>query len=102
MTVTAHTEKFGPYTVVRTVRLDNARFPQFTVMRGGQIIARSLSALDRGWCEFLERHAKMQRYVEQPTPQGKYSFAFEEQRRRAGKRGGRAIKVSRIYSSIKG
>lgn len=57
-------EKFGPYTVVETVRLDNPRFPQFTVMRGGKIIGRSLSALDRGWCEFIERMAKQGRYAD--------------------------------------
>ena len=39
-------EKFGPYTVIRTVRFDNPAFPQFTVMRAGKIIGRSLSALE--------------------------------------------------------
>jgi len=50
-------QKFGPYTVHRTIRLDNPAWPQFTVMREGKIIGRSLSALDLGWCEFVERMA---------------------------------------------
>lgn len=95
-----HTERFGPYTVVRTVRLDNPAFPQFTVMRAGRIVGRSLSALDRGWCEFVERMSNGGRYVEDSGKPEKYSYRFEEQRRRAGQRGGRAIKANRIFASL--
>lgn len=100
MTAT-NTERFGPYTVVRTVRMDNPRFPQFTVMRRDRIIGRSLSALDRGWCEFIERmNGNGGRYVEDSGKPEKYSYRFEEQRRRAGQRGGRAIKANRVFASI--
>lgn len=74
-------EKFGPYTVIRTIRLDNAAFPQFTVMRGERIIGRSLSAVDRGWCEFIERHAKLGRYVEGSAPVKHYSYRLQEKQK---------------------
>lgn len=69
-------EKFGPYTVIQSVRLDNPRFPQFTILRGGQIIGRSLSALDLGWCQFVERLNKQGRYVpESPVKRYDYRLA---------------------------
>ena len=95
------TQTFGPYTVVSTFRLDNPAFPQYTVMRDGKIIARSLSALDRGWCEFLERHAKLNRYVEHTTQPGPYAFALTKQRSRAGKRGRAARIAARAHSKLK-
>ena len=74
-------EKFGPYTVIPTVRFDNPAFPQFTVMRAGKIIGRSLSALDQGWCEFIERHAQMGRYVEKTAPIKHYSYRLQEKKK---------------------
>ena len=65
-------QKFGPYTVHATIRHDNPAWPQFTVMRAGRIIGRSVSALDLGWCEFIERMAREGRYAEKPI-QG-YSY----------------------------
>lgn len=67
-------EKFGPYTVHRTIRLDNPAFPQYTIMRKGAIIGRSLSAVDLGWCEFIERIAKWGRYTEHSAAPKSYSY----------------------------
>lgn len=74
-------EKFGPYTVIQTVRFDNPSWPQFTVMRGGRIIGRSLSALDRGWCEFIERHAQLGRYVEKSAPVKHFSYRMQAKKK---------------------
>lgn len=93
-------QTFGPYTVLRTVRFDNPAFPQFTVMRGGKIVGRSLSALDRGWCEFVERMANGERYVENPAREAGYSYAFTEERKRAGRRGRAARIASRKTAAL--
>ena len=74
-------EKFGPYTVIQTVRISNPRWPQFTIIRDGRIVGRSLSAVDLEWCKFIERHAKLGRYVEGSAPVKHYSYRLQEKQK---------------------
>lgn len=93
-------EKFGPYTVIQTVRFDNPAWPQFTVMRAGRIIGKSLSALDFGWCEFIERHSELGRYVENQSAPKRFSYRMPSQAAEGARKATRSAKLRRLLAKV--
>ena len=55
LTPESRTWRIGPYTVKQAVRPDNPAFPQYLILRDGQLIGKSFSVPDLGCCQSLER-----------------------------------------------
>lgn len=69
--------KCGRYVIRRVVRLDNAAWPSYWILRKDKLVGRSFSVPDRDWCESIERITKLGRYVEKLSEPKRYSYRIK-------------------------
>ena len=64
----------GRYTVRQAVRIDNAYWPQYVVMRKGVVVGYSFSLPNADDCASIERFAKTGLYVSESAAPKTYSY----------------------------
>ena len=66
------TWQLGEYTVRLTIRLDNAFFPRYVVMRAHRVVGYSFSRPNLDQCADIEQFAKTGRYADAPIQSYNY------------------------------
>ena len=90
----------GRYTVRQAVRIDNAYWPQYVVMRRGVVVGYSFSLPNADDCTSIERFAKTGLYVSESAPPKHYNYRLPEHNAAAGRKATRSVKVRKIFSSV--
>ena len=96
----SRTWTLGKYTVRQAVRIDNAAWAQFIIMRGVEVVGYSFSKPDLAQCVSTERITASGRYVKEGGALKFHSYRLPKHNAASAIKGRRAVKVSKILSKI--